>query len=198
GFTPAETNTPRLGDYRPPAVLRYDLEEAKALLAEAGYPGGKGLPCFALLTSRLNAGVDAVQQVFRNLGIRLTIAQKDWGSYIAAQQSLDFDIAMAGWIGDYLDPTTFLDMWTPGNGNNNTGWASDGYESLLRQAALESDPAARLEALAQAEATLMDAMPILPIAWYSRLYLHRPEIDGWHPLVLDNHPWKHISLNPKP
>ncbi|MCU0752943.1 MAG: peptide ABC transporter substrate-binding protein [Akkermansiaceae bacterium] len=196
GFAPAETYTPRLGEYRPPAVLRYDLEEAKALLAEAGFPGGKGLPAFSLLTSRLNAGVDAMQQTFRNLGIRVEVQQKDWGSYVAAQQSLNFDIAMAGWIGDYLDPTTFLDMWTRGNGNNNTGWDSPEYEALLRKAARQSDPQARLAILAEAEGKLMEAMPILPIAWYSRLYLHRPEVRGWHPLVLDNHPWKHVTLRP--
>lgn len=196
GFFPAETLTPRLGEYRPPAILRYNLEEAKALLAEAGYPNGEGLPTYALLTSRLNAGVDAMQATFRNLGIRLTVEQKDWGSYIAAQQSLDFDIAMAGWIGDYLDPTTFLDMWTRNNGNNNTGWDSPLFEGLLRKAARQPKPRARLDILADAEAKLMEDMPILPVAWYSRLYLHRPEVRGWDPLVLDNHPWKTISLQP--
>lgn len=196
GFTPAETFTPQLGDYRPPAVLRYNLEEAKALLAEAGYPNGEGLPSFALLTSRLNAGVDAIQATFRKLGIRLTVEQKDWGSYIAAQQQLEFDIAMAGWIGDYLDPTTFLDLWTRNNGNNNTGWDSPEFEALLRKAARQPNPQARLDILAQAEGKFMEAMPVLPVAWYSRLYLHRPEVHGWHPLVLDNHPWENVSLKP--
>jgi oligopeptide transport system substrate-binding protein len=196
GFTPAGTFTPVIGNYRPPAMLRHDPDEARRLLAEAGYPGGKGLPALALLTSRQHPGVDAIQQAFRNLGIRVSIEQKDWGSYIAAQQSLNFDISMAGWIGDYLDPTTFLDMWTRGNGNNNTGWSSTEYETLLRKAARQADPQARLDILAEAEGMLMEAMPVLPIAWYSRLYLHRPEVRGWHPLVLDNHPWKHISLKP--
>jgi oligopeptide transport system substrate-binding protein len=194
GFSPAETFTPRMGDYHPPAVLPHNLEEARELLAEAGYPNGEGLPTYALLTSRLNAGVDALQETFRTLGIRLIVEQKDWGSYIAAQQSLDFDVAMAGWIGDYLDPTTFLDMWTRGNGNNNTGWDSPEYEALLRKAARQADPQARLAILAEAEGVLMKAMPILPVAWFSRIYLHRPEVQGWHPLALDNHPWKNISL----
>ena len=196
GFFPAKTLTPKLGDYSAPDVLHYDLLEAKRLLAEAGYPDGKGLPSFSLLTSRPHPATDALQQTFRTLGIRITIDRKDWGSYIASQQSLDFDMALAGWIGDYLDPTTFLDMWTKGNGNNNTGWDSPEFEGLLRAAAQQPDPASRYATLAEAEELLMDGMPILPIAWYSRNYLHRPEVKGWYPLVLDNHPWKTITLEP--
>jgi len=196
GFTPAGTFTPRLGDYHAPDLLHHDLAAAKSLLAEAGYPEGKGLPSYAILTSRPHPAVDAIQQTFRTLGLRVTITQKDWGSYVAAQQSLNFDMAMAGWIGDYLDPTTFLDMWTRDNGNNNTGWASPAYEKLLREAAQQADPADRNAVLAKAEGILMDELPILPIAWYSRLYMIRPEVRGWHPLVLDNHPWKHVTLQP--
>jgi oligopeptide transport system substrate-binding protein len=196
GYSPAESITPKLGEYRGPSVLGYDMERAKALLAEAGFPNGEGLPTFSILTSRPHPAADALQQTFRKLGIRVTIEQKDWGSYIVAQQNLEFDMALAGWIGDYLDPTTFLDMWTKGNGNNNTGWDSPEFEGLLRQAAQEPDTAGRYATLAKAEGVLMDDMPILPIAWYSRLYLHRPEVKGWYPLVLDNHPWKDITLEP--
>jgi oligopeptide transport system substrate-binding protein len=196
GYSPATALTPKLGEYRAPEVLHYDPDRARALLREAGFPDGKGLPPFAILTSRPHPAVDAVQQTFRKLGLQVTIQQKDWGSYIAAQQSLNFDIAMAGWIGDYLDPTTFLDMWTKDNGNNNTGWSSTEYEALLREAARQPDPASRNATLARAEAMLLADSPILPIAWYSRLYLHRPEVKGWHPLVLDNHPWKTITLEP--
>lgn len=195
GFRPASSLTPKLGDYRPPEVLRTDLEEAKALLAEAGHPGGKGLPTYAILSTRKNsASVDALQHTFRQLGIRVTVENKDWGSYIASQQKLEFDISLAGWIGDYLDATTFLDMWTRGNGNNNTGWSSEEYEALLRKAARQADSANRMRILAEAERILLEEAPIAPVVWYSRLYLHRPEVKGWHPLLLDNHPWKHIRL----
>lgn len=196
GFLPAKTFTPRLGDYAAPEVLFYDLEKAKALLAEAGYPDGKGFPAYSILTSKPHPVADAMQQVFRSLGIRVTIEQKDWGSYIAAQQSLNFDMSLAGWVGDYLDPTTFLDMWTKDNGNNNTGWDSPQYEALLREAAQQPDAASRYATLARAEGILMDEMPIVPVAWLARLYLHRPNVRGWHPLVLDRHPWQNITLDP--
>lgn len=199
GFSPATALTPQLGEYVPPKALETNLEKARALLEEAGYPGGKGLPAFAILsTSKSNQSVAALQHTLGQIGIRITVENKDWGSYIAAQQELEYDISLAGWIGDYLDATTFLDMWTRGNGNNNTGWSSTEYEALLRKAAQQSDPHERVRILAQAEGILLHEAPIAPIVWYSRLYLHRPEVKGWHPLLLDNHPWKFISLESEP
>jgi oligopeptide transport system substrate-binding protein len=85
-------------------------------------------------------------------------------------------------------------MWTEGNGNNNTGWSDDAYAATLREAALKADPAERLDLLKKAESLLMQQQPILPVSWYTRNYLHRPEVKGWHPLLLDNHPWKTIRL----
>lgn len=194
GYEPATSLTPKVGNYIPPKILEYDLERAKELLAEAGYPNGEGLPAYDLLTTRLNPSVEAMQHTFKQLGIRINVDLKDWGTYIATQQELNYDISLAGWIGDYPDPTTFLDMWTRGNGNNNTGWSSAEYEALLRKAAQQADPEERVKILAQAEAILLEEAPIAPKAWYTRLYFHRPEVKGWYPLLLDNHPWKNITL----
>ncbi len=199
GYTPARTFTPKMGTYEPEPVLDFDPEKARKLLADAGFPGGKGFPRYSMLISRpaARASAEAVQAMWReHLGILVDIQNMDWGSYISAQQSLEFDLASAGWIGDYLDPTTFLNMWTEGNGNNNTGWHNDRYEELLKQAALQADTEARHRLLAEAEAVLMEEQPILPVSWYSRNYLHRPEVKGWHPLLLDNHPWSAIRLEP--
>ncbi len=199
GFTPATSLTPKMGDYEPDKVLSFDPEKARALLADAGFPGGAGFPRFSVLISRpsARASAEAIQAMWRqHLNILVDIQNKDWGSYISAQQNLDFDMAAAGWIGDYLDPTTFLNMWTRGNGNNNTGWHSPRYEELLSQAALEADPAKRLGVLREAERLMMDSFPILPTSWYSRNYLLRPEVKGWHPLLLDNHPYGALRLEP--
>ena len=65
---------------------------------------------------------------------------------------------------------------------------------MLAEAARTPDPAERLATLSRAERLLMEAQPALPMCWYSRNYLHRPEVEGWHPLLLDNHPWKHIRF----
>lgn len=197
GFIPATSLTPKMGSYQPEAKLRFDPEKARGLLAEAGFPNGDGFPVFSMLISRpaARAGAEALQAMWlKHLNIRVNIQNMDWGSYISAQQSLNFDMASAGWIGDYLDPTTFLNIWTPGNGNNNTGWSDPQYDSLLRAAALKSNPAGRTALFREAESLLMNAQPILPVSHYTRNYLLRPEVKGWHPLLLDNHPWGAIRL----
>lgn len=197
GFTPATSLTPKMGVYQADPVLGFDPEAARKLLAEAGYPGGRDFPRYSILISRpvARASSEALQAMWKqHLGILVDIENKDWGSYISAQQNLEFDISNAGWIGDYLDPTTFLNIWTEGNGNNNTGWHSEEFETLLSEAARTADPHQRLETMKRAEALLMEALPILPTSWYSLNYLHRPEVEGWHPLLLANHPWKHIRF----
>jgi oligopeptide transport system substrate-binding protein len=188
-----------MGDYHPDAVVGFDPDRARKLLAEAGFPEGKGFPRYTLLIRSAGARTlsEAVQAMWKqHLGILIDIQGKDFGSYVSAQQSLNFDMAAAGWIGDYLDPSTFLLMWTEGNGNNNTGWSNKTYEALLNEGAHQADPLQRLEKFRQAERLLMEEQPLIPFAWQARNYLHRPELKGWHPLLLDNHPWSALSLEP--
>ncbi|HEX6271487.1 MAG TPA: peptide ABC transporter substrate-binding protein [Polyangiaceae bacterium] len=140
GELPAYTLVPPvLTDYASPSTeLRYDVEKARALLAEAGYPEGKGFPKFGILyntfeTHKKIADVIA-DQLKRNLGIDARAYNQEWGAYLAAQQTLDYEIARAGWIGDYEDPNTFLDMWVTNGGQNRTGWSSARYDELIRLA----------------------------------------------------------------
>jgi len=199
GNTPCGTITPNMGDYKPEQVVSYDPERAKAILAEAGYADGKGVPRFKLLMSSSGSRgtVEALQAMWKQtLGILVDVQPMDWGSYVSAQQNLEFDISLAAWSGDYLDPSTFLLMWTEGNGNNNTGWHSPEYERLLSEAAQQADPAKRLDFFKQAERLMMLEQPILPISYRGRNYLLRPEVKGWHHLLLDNHNWGAISLEP--
>lgn len=200
GYKPAYAMTPPMGSYDPPHLAGYDPEKARQLLAEAGYPGGKGFPRLKiLLASRETAATvaQAVQAMFREtLGIEVEIENKEWNAYIVAMQDLDYDIGFAGWIGDYLDPLTFLEMWTPGNGNNNTGWDSPAFADLLRQSFQEADATKRFDLLRQAETLLVGEAPVLLVAWYARNYLIHPSVEGWHPLLLANNPYQFIRLVP--
>lgn len=200
GYTQAYAMTPPMGDYHPPHIARFDPEKARQLLAEAGYPGGKGFPRLkVLLASKETAATltQAVQAMFReNLGIEVEIDNKEWSAYLVAMQELNYDIALGGWIGDYLDPLTFLEMWSPGNGNNNTGWENQDFVNLLQQSFRETDGTRRFEDLCKAETILVEDAPILPIAWYARNYLIHPSVEGWYPLLLANNPYQFIKLIP--
>lgn len=200
GFIPAQSMTPPMGDYKPPQIAGFDPEKARKLLAEAGFPNGKDFPRLKILiASRETAATlaQAIQAMWREtLGIEVEIENKEWNAYLVAMQELDYDIASAGWIGDYLDPLTFLEMWTPGNGNNLTGWDSPQFADLLKQSFQDADLTHRFELLHQAETLLVEDAPLLLIAWQARNYLLHPSVEGWHPLLLANNPYQYLRLVP--
>ena len=152
---------PGLKGYQPAeSALRYDVPEARRLLAEAGYPGGKGFPRIGLLfnTSEDHKKIaEAVaDQLRKNLGIEIGAYNQEWQSYLATQRAMDYDITRSGWIGDYLDPNTFLDLWVTNGENNNTGFSSPLYDRLLRTAGnvapFVADPEPLLERLRDPQA----------------------------------------------
>lgn len=202
GQTPATAFTPPSeGGYQPPAVLSFDPEKARELLRRAGYASGAEVPEFTILINTLESHRNiamAIQDMWKkNLGIeKVRIENQEWKVFQQTTQDLNYDVSRAGWIGDYVDPNTFLSIWVTADSNNYTGWSSTDYDRLMRESSLLSDPAARYAKLAEAEAVLMEGMPILPLYWYTRVYLLHPDVRNWHPLLLDNHPYKHIDLIP--
>jgi oligopeptide transport system substrate-binding protein len=123
----------------PESALSYDPERAAALLAEAGYPQGVGLPELGIVFNTHEAHKKIAEviadQLRKNLGVRAVAYNQEWQSYLSTVRSGDYDIARAGWVGDYLDPNTFLDQWVTNGGNNQTGFSSAPYDTLLRAAA---------------------------------------------------------------
>lgn len=177
-FTPPDT----LGYTAPPAFT-HDPEAARALLAAAGYPGGAGFPPTELLynTSEGHRKLAvAVQQMWkRELGIEITLNNQDWKVYLDSVDNGHYQIARAGWIGDYVDPNSFLDMWVTDGGNNRTGWSDPRYDELvLRCAPAAPDRERRYRCFREAEAILMEAMPVIPIFFATRNYLARPSVRG--------------------
>jgi len=200
GQKPAAGLVPPFGDYPASAVVSFNPELARKLLAEAGYPGGKGLPDIEFLTTDKESSkrtAEALQAMWKeHLGATIKIKQMEWTSYITAMFDKDYDLAAGGWIGDYMDPLTFLDMWMKDAGNNRTGWHNEEFEGILGEAAQTGDPTERYALLAKAEALFLKERPILPVYWYTRNYLLHPDVKGWNPLLLDNHPYKFLRLEP--
>lgn len=177
--------------------LDFDPAEARRLLAEAGYPGGKGLPPIEFIyntNEQHRAIAQAVQQMWKqHLGVNVRLTNLEWKVYLSRVNELDYQIARAGWIGDYLDPNTFLDMWVTGGGNNQTGWSHPRYDALIHRAAVTLDPEARMKLFVEAETILVrEELPIAPIYTYVNKGLIRRTFDGWYPNILDWHPLKFV------
>ena len=191
---------PGTAGYTCRTLIHEDLAEAKRLLAEAGYPDGKGLPPIELLYNTLEAHriiAETIQQMWKkNLGIDVQLVNQEWKVYLDSQRTLNYQISRASWIGDYNDPNTFLDMWTTGNGNNRTGWSNSEYDRLIAEAARTTDLKQRLEVFQKAEALLLDEAPMIPIYFYTLTTARRPELKGWYPTILDHHPYKYVYLEP--
>ena len=175
-----------------------DIATAKALLAQAGYPNGKGFPAFTLLynTSQAHKSIaEAIQQMWnKNLGITCTLKNEEWGVYLDDRTNLNYTVARAGWIGDYMDPNTFLDMFVTGGGNNGTGWSNKSYDALIAKAKATTDPKARMATLHAAEKILMTDMPILPIYYYTNPVLLKKTIKNFYQSTLGFVDWKNAYM----
>ncbi len=164
---------PGVPNYESPAGRPYDPDGARALLAEAGYPGGAGFPSFELMfnTSEAHKQIaEVVQQQWKEvLGIECELRNQEWKVFLNTTRALDYDVSRAGWIGDYLDASTFLNIFLPGDGNNRTGWDHPPYTRLIRAAMNETDTDRRRQLLYEAETILLEEAPIIPIYFYVAL-----------------------------
>jgi oligopeptide transport system substrate-binding protein len=189
---------PGTAGYFPQARLEGDIEEARRLLAEAGFPGGKGMPTIELLynTSENHRAIaEAIQQMWRNaLGVNITLLNQEWKVYLDMQHTTNFSLARAGWIADYVDPHVFLEIWETGNGNNDTNWSNAEYDRLLQAALATEDKEERYAIYQKMDAILVEELPILPIYYYTRVRAISPAVKGYYPTLLDNHPYKHVYL----
>jgi oligopeptide transport system substrate-binding protein len=194
-FTP-----PNTAGYTSSASIPTDPAQGRALLEEAGYPGGRGLPPFELIfnsseTHRVIA--EAVQEMWRReLGVEVRLVSQELKSTLEARRAGNFSILRSVWNGDYVDPTSFLDVWRSGSGNNYTGWSNPAYDGLLFEAARKTDPAERNALYQKAEALLLDAAPLIPVYHYTHVFVCVPSVKGWHPTLLDHHPYKEVWLEP--
>jgi oligopeptide transport system substrate-binding protein len=159
-----------------------DSGAAKKLLAEAGYSDIKKFPAIEILynTNETNKQIaEVIQEMWREkLGINTTLVNQEWKVYLQSRSEGNFQVARSSWIGDYVDPMTFLDIWATGNGNNFTGWTNARYDKLIDIAKSTRDSKARYQALHDAEKLLMNEMPILPIYFYTRPYIIKPWVKG--------------------
>ena len=180
------------GEGEPQHRTEDDTEEARALLAAAGFgPGGAPLPPLEIHynTADVHASIaQVVAAAWRHeLGIDVKLRNEEWKVFLDSQRSLRFDVSRSSWICDYADPSSYLDIFKSGGENNRTGWGDPDYDRLLARAAREPDERRRMELLAEAEAILTRELPVLPIYYYVHQNAVAPRLGGFHHNVLDAH-----------
>ena len=174
-------------EYYDPSDMDGNIEKAKELLKEAGYENGEGRPTIELLYNSEGAHKDICQILQENLakiGINIELANQEWAVFLNTRQQGGYEIARQGWIGDYSDPMTFLDLFVTGGGNNDSGYSKPEYDALIAAAKVETDPDKRKEQLREAEDILMDDMPILPIYYYTTVMGWNENVKGIQVSVL--------------
>ncbi len=199
GRTPASSFVPPLlQGYTPPPGQIHDLAAARQLLAEAGHPGGAGLPPIEILYNNseiLRLVAEAIQQMWhRDLGIDVRLVNQEYKSVFASRRAGDYQVLLGSWTADYLDATTFLDLWRSDSGNNHTGWSDPAYDALSNRANTLADPAARAAVLAQAEALVLESAPIIPIYFNTHVYFLHPAVKGWEPTPTDHSDFRYVWL----
>jgi oligopeptide transport system substrate-binding protein len=159
-----------------------NIDEAKKLLEEAGYPDGEGFPSIELIYNTDTGhqkNMEFIQEQWKkNLNIDVKISNMEWKSIIPKRQEHDFTIARAGWVADYNDPMTFLELFTIGNGNNDSNYNSEEYTDLIKKVQLEADANERMKLMHEAESILMEDMPIIPIYFYVSKYMVNDNLEG--------------------
>ena len=197
---PANSFTPPAcaASYAPPDLARSDPAAARALLAEAGHPGGKGLPPLELLiniSGNHQVIAEAAQAMWRReLGLDVRIVSMEQASALEQRRNLAYEILRSDWAAEYPDPKAFLEIFASNSANNHTGWKNQAYDALLAEADRTAEPGHRFELLARAETILLEEAPIIPIYFQTTVRLVHPAVRGWHATPLDHHPYKYVWL----
>jgi oligopeptide transport system substrate-binding protein len=190
-------------NYQAPAGLEYDPELARKLLAEAGFPQGRGFPSLQYMYFASAGGGAKIQEKIavelqemwrKELGVNIGLRQIERKIFYSAQSRLDYDLSASSWVGDYDDANTFLDMFESGSGNNRTGWKNPRYNVLIARANRDSDLVRRAEFFRQAEAILVtEEAPIVPVYFYAGFSsFDDRKIKGIYPNLVDEHPIQDI------
>ena len=206
-FTPAGI----FPGYPQPKGDAFNVARARDLLAEAGFrnsagqydpatfPVGDVEILYNTSESNLQVAEFVQAQWKQNLGITVPLRNMEFRTFLVARANLEYKgIARAGWIGDYMDPYTFLDIFSTIAGNNSSGWFDPAYVRMLEDANRTLDPAKRFELLARAEAYLLDVQPVMPLLTRATDWMKKPYVKGMYPNPATMHSWKFVYIEHDP
>ncbi len=171
------------GDFYDPYDYEGNLEKAKAALTEAGYPNGEGLEPIEYL---YNVGSghqkigEALQDMWGKIGVQVELVSQEWNTFLNTRKEGDYFIARNGWLGDYNDPISFLDMWITDGGNNDAQWSNAEYDKLISEIKASSDQEERMEKMHAAEKIIFDEWMLCPIYYYVDVYMLSEKVEGFY------------------
>lgn len=194
--------SPPMDGYDPPQGTDFKPDEARRLLAEAGFPDGKGFPEIEIVynTNENNKALyEIVQAMFkRELGIKVELTNQEFRTYLVNTRasSLNYKgLSRHGWVADYADPNAFLELLLSNSENNHTGWKDLKYDAMLLAANSETDLPLRIQKLRQADAYAMAQQPMIPLTVKPLAFVRKPYVRGLNANVLDQHNWRRVSID---
>lgn len=198
---PGLTNPVTKKDFRQEGgnLVTYDVQKARELLAEAGYPDGKGLPPITILynTNEMHKAVaEVIQDMWKkNLNVEVELLNQESKVYLDARNTGNFQVARASWVGDYADPMTFMDVYL--DENNDGQYHNPIYNNLIRTAQNSNNQEIRMQAMHDAENILMNDAVVLPIYYTTQPYVAQPYVKNYHWSILGTVDFKeaYIDLN---
>lgn len=202
GRQPLTAFTPPMDGYENGQGTGYDPEGARKLLAEAGFPNGKGFPEIEIVyntSESTKQTMEFVQAMLkRELNIKVELTNQEWRVYLENTRSdkMNFKgLSRRGWIGDYVDPNTFLDLMTSASTNNGTGWKDKKYDAMLLAANAETDPAKRMKMLHDCEAYMLSQQPMIPLYVGPSSFMRKPYVRNLEANLLDQHDWRQVYID---
>ncbi len=189
---------PGLLGYPYPKGLEQNIDKAKKLLSEAGYPEGKGFPSLELsynTSEERQLIAQAIQNMWKtHLGIDVQLNNQEWKSFLDKRRQGDFDLCRGDWVGDYNDPSAFLDLFLSNAPFNAGNWQNTQYNEYIKEADNQKDANKRLQNLSLAESILIEDAAIIPLYFLSWSALVQTNVQGWYNNALDYHPYSTVSL----
>lgn len=172
-------------------LVEYNVEEGKKLFLEGLAEEGMKIEDFKNIVILYNTSeahkkiAQAAQEMWRvNLGIEIQLENVDFQVKLDREKAGDYHISRAGWIGDYMDPITFIELWESTSSFNDSKYSSPEYDQLVKIAKTSPDPNERFDAMRKAEQIVMEDMPIVPVYFYTQPYAQKSYVTGvYKPLV---------------
>lgn len=198
-YEPARSFVPSdVSGYEPSTALKTNVERAENLIQTLDVPSGEALGTIELLYNegKLQRRVaEALKARWKEtLGLKVELVAKPWSKYLQSLDATAYELARSGWVADYDDPMTFLELWTTDNGNNDTGWSHEEYDRLIEKARSAKKSPDRVKYFLQAESLLLDRGPVVPIFHYVSHELVGSTIQGYEPHNRDIHLLKDLSV----